>query len=79
MRHRLEAFVKIVGGTGSFAGDHGGTQRCARCALFSKRGTLIRLEDAFENITAAAKAGFDRLDPFYRKATSGIKARELLA
>ena len=48
----------VVGRAGPFAGDHGCTERSARGALLTKRGTFIRLERPAQNLTGAAQARF---------------------
>src|SRR3954467_3009942 len=66
------ASVRVVGGAGALARDHGGAERGERRAFLPEGGTFARLLDSAQNLAADADLRLVGLDVLHLEAALGV-------
>src|SRR5262245_48986878 len=78
--HRLTmAAVCVVRRAGALCRYHCGAQWIGRCASIAERGTIVRLLEAAQDLSADALARLARLDSADVEALLGVVVAELVA
>src|SRR4051812_31146017 len=69
----VQAPVEVVRGAGTLAGDHGGAERGTGGAASAEGLALVGLEQALEDLAAAALGRFEGPDALHAEARLGVE------